>query len=348
MVAACYDIAAGTLDASQSLLGSGSQVYMRGDSLYVLGSRWEETELRNYTESVYTVTEYESGSVTEIYRFDLAEGLSFAASGSIPGALDSQFSADVYEGNLRLVATRDSSFYRVFVDEAYDFRNYQWDENTSATGLYILDASLDVIGSVTDLAQGERVYSARFDGPIAYFTTFRTVDPLFAVDCSDPAAPQVLSALKISGFSEYLHPWTEGRLFGFGYEADEESGRTDGLKMVMFDTSDRTDVRALHTLRLDENYSEALYNHRAFFISPEKNLIGFLAEQQYSVYAYDGDSGFRLLARFDMEDEYNVRGLYIGSDAYIVGMEQMAVLDMEAWGEPLRFPIAPPEDSETY
>ena len=200
-VAGCYDLASG-LTASQSLLGGGSTVYMNGENLYVLGSTWREEELRSYTESVYTVTEYRSGSVTDIYRFDLSGGLSLAASGSIPGSIDSQFSADEWNGNLRVVATRDESAYSIYRDPVFEFENYRYGGSSTGTGLYILDRGLNLVGSVTDLAPDEFVYSARFDGEMAYFSTFRTVDPLFAVDCSDPANPTVLSALKISGFSE--------------------------------------------------------------------------------------------------------------------------------------------------
>ena len=331
VVAGCYDFAGAALEDSQSLLGSGSEVYMKGDSLYVLGSRWEEQELSSYTESVYTVTQYRSGPVTDIFRFDLGEGVALAASGSVPGYADSQFSADEYEGYLRFVATRDESNYRIYEDKTYDFRNYVWDENGSATGLYILDRDLNLVGSITDLAEGEQVYSARFDGPIAYFSTFRSIDPLFAADCSDPANPVILSALKISGFSEYLHPWASDRLFGFGREADEETGRAGGLKLVMFDTSDKTDVFAAHTLELDDRYSEALYNHRAFFIAPEKNIIGFLAGERYYIFSYDEATGFTALGEFDMEGEYNARGLYIGENAYLVGMQRLVALDMDSW-----------------
>ena len=334
-VVGCYDLASGSLTASQSLLGGGSTVYMNGENLYVLGSTWREEELRSYTESVYTVTEYRSGSVTDIYRFDLSGGLSLAASGSIPGSIDSQFSADEWNGNLRVVATRDESAYSIYRDPVFEFENYRYGGSSTGTGLYILDRGLNLVGSVTDLAPDEFVYSARFDGEMAYFSTFRTVDPLFAVDCSDPANPTVLSALKISGFSEYLHAWTPERLFGFGREADESTGRAGGLKLVMFDTSNKADVTARHTLNLDAVYSEALYNHRAFFISPEKNIIGFLGEDDYYIFAYDDDYGFTQLSHFWFDiPEYNVRGLYIGDTAYIVGHEEMMVIDMNTWDAP--------------
>ena len=339
-----YDLKSGSLEAVRSLLGSGDEVYMSGASLYVLGSRWDTEETGTYSESVYTVTSYSNSSATQIFRFDLSGGgLELAAAGEVPGYIDSQFSADEKDGRLRIVTTRSDSSYKIYVDDTYNFHNYKWDEDVTSSGLYVLDAELNLVGSVTGLAEDEYVYSVRFDGDIAYFCTFRSVDPLFTVDLSDPTAPKVLNALKISGFSEYLHRWDDGLLLGFGREADEDSGRTKGLKLVMFDTSDKTDVKAVHTLNLpDVDYSEVLYNHKAFFIVPEKNIIGFLAEGVYYIYAYDAGSGFQQLCTFDFDDDYSwrARGLYIGDWAYIVGTNSLKTVSMTTWSSPATLDIS--------
>ena len=151
---------------------------------------------------------------------------------------------------------------------------------------------------VEDLAENEQIYSARFMGNTAYFVTFRQTDPLFAVDLTDIENPTVLSELKVSGFSEYLHSYGEGLLFGFGIEADEETGRQEGMKLSMFDISDNTNVQEITRLPLDKyNYSEALYNHHALMIQPNKNIIGFEAEgsdrggywKDYLIFTYEND-----------------------------------------------------------
>ena len=58
--------------------------------------------------------------------------------------------------------------------------------------------------------------------------TFRQTDPLFAVDVSDPESPKLLSELKVTGFSEYLHVYGQDLLFGLGMEADEDTGEQQG------------------------------------------------------------------------------------------------------------------------
>ena len=332
VVACVYDMSSAANIASQSMLGSGDTLYMNDSGIYVMGYRWTDEITDTYTESVYTVEVHTNGARTEIIRLD-PEDLRISASGSVPGYMESQFSADAYQGYLRLVTTCNDYTYRVYKDDAYDFENYQWDERETTNGLYILDENLRVVGKVDDLAPGERVYSARFDGDVAYFCTFRSIDPLFAADLSDPTAPKILSALKISGFSEYLHNWNADRLFGLGREVDEENGWAEGLKLVMFDTTDKTNVTVKHTLVIeDADYSEALYDHKAVFIDPVRGYIGFAAEDAYYIYAYDDDAGFQLKYEFDSDDWLgNTRGLRIGEDAYIVSYEQVIVISMTDW-----------------
>ncbi len=341
-----YDMASGARFAEQSVLGCGDKLYMNAGGIYVLGSNWYDNVTKTYKESVYTVEEHESGAETQIIRFSL-DDLKVIASGKVPGSMESQFSADEYQGYLRLVTTRDESSYKVYKDEAYDFENYKWDEGKTSNALYILDDGLQVVGFVEDLAPGERVYSARFDGDIAYFCTFRNMDPLFAADLSDPTAPKILSALKISGFSEYLHNWSENRLFGLGNEADEENGWREGLKLVMFDTSDKANVTVKHTLVLDEaSYSEALYDHKAVFIDPARNYIGFAAENTYYIYSYDDAAGFKLMYQFDSDDWLgNTRGIRVGDNAYITTYNAMNVISMTDWTWVRSLAI---EDGESY
>ena len=332
-VVCAYDLEDGNLAATRSILGGGSTVYMNADALYVAGTRYVEEQSAPYRYSVYTVTDYASKNVTDIVRFDLAEGgLEIAASGTVDGSLYGQFALDAYEGMLRVATTQYTSRWTVYVDEEMDFTNYRWHESGMSNSLFVLDENLDVIGSVTDLAPDEQIYSVRFDGPVAYITTFRLVDPLFAVDLTDPAQPRVLSALKIPGFSQYLHVFGENRLFGLGMDADPETGRTTGMKLTMFDTTDKTDVTVRHELLLGDRYSPALYNHKAILISPEKKLIGFPVDNGYAFYSYNDLTGFtRLLQTDSAEWTYNSRGLYIGDYAYIVSSSDVTVFNIQTF-----------------
>ena len=326
----------GSIGASVSLLGGADTVYMSAEDLYLARSAYVDEESAPRTEAVYTVTDHSWRMQTDITRVSLAGGgLTVLANGSVDGSLLNQFSMDAWNGNLRLVTTLDGYRYTTWEDKERGFVNTVWPEENErgSNALYVLDGELNTVGSLTGLAEDERVYSVRFDGDTGYFVTFRQVDPLFAVDLSDPASPKLLSALKIPGFSEYLHVWGEGRLLGLGRDADPETGRAGGLKLSMFDTSDKTNVTEKHKLLLPGSWSEALYNHKAILVSPEKNVFAFPTESGYAVYGYDDAAGFTQRAELQRtEGEWwygSARGLYAGDFAYVVFETGVWVLDLD-------------------
>ena len=60
---------------------------------------------------------------------------------------------------------------------------------------------IEQVGSVLNLAPGERFQSARFVGKQGYVVIFQQVDPLFTFDLSTPNEPILERELKIPGFS---------------------------------------------------------------------------------------------------------------------------------------------------
>ena len=185
------------------------------DSMAVLGA---EGTYYMSEKNIYVATETDAWRKTKISRYSYEKGtIKYACEKVINGTILNQFSMDEYEGNLRFAAT------------TYD------DNGKTTNGLYIVDSSFKTIGSVSRLAPGERIYSARFMGESVYFVTYRETDPLFLVDVSDPANPVVKDKLKIPGFSDYLHPFGENMLLGIGSIQDKEGNSY--VKLSMFDIS---------------------------------------------------------------------------------------------------------------
>ena len=291
------------------------------------------------TENIYVTNEnYNSGKdtvVTEIAKFHYKDGrITGVAAGSVKGYLNDSFSLNEYDGTLRVVST--------YYDEMWE----EWN------ALYILDEKLQQLSAIEDLAQGETIRSARFFGTTGYFVTFRQTDPLFSVDLSDPENPKVLGELKISGFSSYLHFYGENLLLGIGYEADENTGSTTGLKLSMFDISDPANVKEVsRTVLPGMTWCPAIEGYKSILVDPDKNLIGFYCDKRYFVYSYDETGGFtrKLLCDF-YGDEFlgvsdqseqgtsgiaatvdydNMRGLYIGDYLYLAGNDFVAAYDMK-------------------
>jgi hypothetical protein len=155
---------------------------------------------------------------------------------------------------------------------------------------------MEIVGSVEDLAPGERIYSARFIGDRAYLVTFKKVDPFYVIDLSDPMDPEVLGFLKIPGYSDYLHPFDEDHVIGVGKWTEEsDSGNFawyQGVKISVFDVSDVSNpVESANIILGDRGTdSYALRDHKAFLFDKEKGILVIpvsLAKIDES--KYDGD-----------------------------------------------------------
>ena len=285
--------------SSKAIVSGAADFYMSSDNLFICNNNWNDGK-----------------SSTEILRFACEDGeITAGAMCELPGFLNDTFSLDEYQGYLRVLLTEDS--------------------NGESNSLYILDADMQVTGAIRDLADGETIRSARFMGTMAYFVTFRQTDPLFCADLSDPDNPQILSELKLTGFSSYLHPYGDHLLLGVGYEAEEETGSQTGVKLSMFDISDPSQVAELDKYVIKgASYLPSDYNYKAILADGEKNLIGFVCDGEYLVFSYDEEKGFQNLLTYTMSDwEYwdgdaSCRGVYAGDEFYIIDQDEVLCFDM--------------------
>ncbi|MAG50073.1 hypothetical protein CL621_00335 [archaeon] len=202
---------------------------------------------------------------TAIYKIGVdGFDIDYKGAGKVPGRILNQFSMDEYDGNFRIATTTGQ------VSRS--------ERMTSLNHLYILDEDLEIMGKVEDLAPGERIYSARFMGKRAYIVTFKKVDPLFVIDVSDPEEPEVLGYLKITGYSDYLHPYDENHIIGIGKETrggGEQFSWYQGVKISLFDVSDVENPIEKAKIEIGDRGTDsyALHDHHAFLFDREKNLL---------------------------------------------------------------------------
>ncbi len=248
------------------IVGNSENIYSSRDNLYLASTNYDSD---NYY--------YDwNNAKTLVHRFSLDGGeLEYADSGKVPGTILNQFSMDEYDDHFR-IATTEGSF---------------WSEAPSSNNLYVLNMDLDVTGSVERLAPGETIYSTRFMGDTGYIVTFKKIDPLFVLDLSDPYNPIVKGELKIPGYSDYLHPFGDDYLIGFGKDAEdpeeEETWLRDmdfawyqGMKISLFDVSDLENPIQVDSVGIGDRgtESELLYNHKALMFDEAKGLIAFPIE----------------------------------------------------------------------
>lgn len=267
--------------------------------------------------------EYVAGTqTTQISKFSYRKGiLNAVAAGSVKGTVEDTFAISEKNGYLRILTT-DWTHERV-------------------NQLYILDGELHLKGKIDDIAEGESIYAARYIGDVAYFITYRNMDPLFVADLSDATKPKLLGSVEISGFSDYIQGYGDNKILGIGYETDEYSIR-EGAKLVMFDVSDPMNPVIQGTKVLPKvDDVPGTYYYKGILADEGRNLIGFMCVSysgdylhRYVVYKWnEEESCFENLLAQDIDDNYmyesNIRGLYAGDTFYVLEEDKIISFDMD-------------------
>ena len=257
--------------------GTG-EIYVSADAIYLLDQTWSDR------------------SQTDIHKLslDVDGGVSWTASGTVSGHVLNQFSVDEHDGYLRVATTS----------------NWWGGDNN----LYVLaqdGEQLEVVGSVEGLAPGERIYSARFDGERGFVVTYRKVDPLFVFDLSDPTNPEVLGALKVSGYSNYLQLIDENHLLGIGREANG-GGLFQEMQVSLFDISDFDNPTLLHRYAFEGGRNQWSPIMADAWSLGTHHAVGYFASKQTLVMpVYDGDGSWWSWAHEGQTSQVSMRVLDI-------------------------------------
>ncbi|RIK70744.1 MAG: hypothetical protein DCC67_20590, partial [Planctomycetota bacterium] len=198
----------------------------------------------------------EDGAVTRIAKFDwdpASGGIEFVAVGDVAGSIINQFSADEHDGYVRIATTISNQ------------GSGSW-SGRAENALFVLREDggvLEPVGSLQNLALDETMRSIRFMGERAFLTTARTIDPLFAVDLSDPADPRAIGHLTLPGFSTYMQMIDETHLLTVGQNTP--TGFGGPTQVALFDVSDLAQPRRIDEYTFQRfSTSEAQVDHHAF------------------------------------------------------------------------------------
>ena len=275
-----------TFDVSADAFGTGDPVSIAADGDTVYG-----TTSSLYVASGAMVVPWGAGGTnvrtsgstqdTQIYRFDVSQPgpPRYVASGAVPGYLLNQYAMSEWNGYLRVATTTGTSWAVADgappVPSETSGTSGSSGAQPSSSAVYELTTSapvMRIVGSVAGLGSMERIYAVRFMGPVGYVVTFRQTDPLYTLDLSDPAHPQVVGALALTGYSAYLHPVSTTRLIGVGQNADSV-GHVLGAQVSLFDVSDLAKPSRLATFALASSVSAAGMDPHAFLYWPADQLV---------------------------------------------------------------------------
>ncbi|MFH0853705.1 MAG: beta-propeller domain-containing protein [bacterium] len=278
-----------------------------------LGSLDDDEQLRVENELQNRLTTYYADNLrklerTGIVKIDL-DDLSVSASGEVPGQPLNQFALDEYNGNLRIATTTGG-------------RSSSFGGSESANDVYVLSSNLDIIGSVLNLGlEGESIYGVRFIEDEAYVVTFRQTDPFYVLDLSNPTQPRQRGELKIPGYSSYLHPLADNLILGVGKESSQ-------VKLSLFDVTDPDNPIEKSKYTLDEYWTEVLDTHQAFLQDAKYKVFFMPGSRGGYVFSYDNDTLelTKTVAGFAAK-----RALYLNDYLYILGNDELTVLDEKTW-----------------
>ncbi|MCQ2492456.1 MAG: beta-propeller domain-containing protein [Lachnospiraceae bacterium] len=229
---------------TKAIVGAGSEVYCNQDNMYLTASHYD------YKKDLITST---------ILKIKLGKEVEFVASAKLKGEIHNQYSLDEKDGYLRVAITETS-------DQGKDICN-----------LYVLDENLKTVGELKKIAVDESIKAVRYLGNVAYVITYEETDPLFCIDLKNPKNPKILGSVKISGFSSVLMPIGEDQVLGIGYYTQNEDYTDlevqEGVKLVLFDTSDKKHPKVLDTKVYKDCYSEAQYSAKNVVLYGDDYLI---------------------------------------------------------------------------
>ena len=303
---AMFDIHAGVagIDSTSSVYGLSGEIYASQDALYVAAT--------DYSFAISPIASTTSGPLTTLYKFDLSTaGSQLVATGTVDGTIINKFAMDDHEGYFRIATTSNP-----------------WQANRSSN-VFILEQQGDRLvtaSSLTGLSPTESIQAARFVGDHVYLSTFLLIDPLLAIDLSDPLAPVVTGELEVPGFSSYLQQWGDF-LVSIGQDADPQTGMITGLQLSLFDVSgDQPTLVDTHKIGLGawDAYSQAQWDHHAFSLFTEEGILAIPVSRwltnsehvtELQVFQLDAQTGFELLGSIEHESEV-LRSLQIGDQLF--------------------------------
>lgn len=262
---------------------------------------------------------YNSMNIAYVDISDSGGAIRKRGSFDVQGRIQDEFKMD-YSGGYFRVCTYDS-------DEG------------GLSRLYVIDVTDPDVpreaGSV-ELGRGEQLFATRFDGNRAYMVTFERKDPLWLIDLSDPAAPQIKGELIVPGWSTYIQPMGD-HLVALGVD------NTNGwrVSVSLFDVADPDQPALTERVSFGEsdgwNWTVAYQDVKSFTVLEDMGLILLpYTTSSYSDGRYRIENRLQLIdyspsdldARGWVTQKGNVlRGRTFSDRLFSVSTEELQVID---------------------
>lgn len=282
------DLATEEVDMEVLLGDNGYNLYVSHDNIYLVGNIYYFVPMADVLDFEEPVAE----TKTAIQKVSIdGNDVEYVTTGTVLGYTLNQFSMDEHNGYLRIATTTG------------------WWGDDINNRVFILDEDLEEVARIEGLGKpGETIRSVRFVGDYGYVVTFEQTDPFYVINLSDPENPFTEGELEIPGFSTYLQPLGANYMLGIGF-GDSEGG-TNGLKISIYDISDKTNpvVFAEDIFDYSEfvwGWSSATYNHKDLLVDLGKGIIAL----PFQTSNWSSTTGYRYTSGILVYDFNEITGL---------------------------------------
>ncbi len=221
---------------------------------------------RTMSDETDAYTEYAAVACTELYRFDYdASGLRLAASAVVNGVLSEDNAIAKTDTGYMIFSEQIGSYYN-----QYESGELVTTQELSGGLVCLLDDSLTCTAKLDALLDGSAVTwagaasdSLLISGESASYTADAATLTISGETVGDPLDADV------------LFPWKDG---GFAAFRQDEAGQ---MTLALYDASlTKTAERTFGS-----DFSRTLENLASYIALPEKNLLGFAADDSYCLYS---------------------------------------------------------------
>ena len=243
-------------------------VYAVPGCIFLTDTRPVSAESRRMSDDMGSYTEYAELVCTDLFRFDYdASGIRLGSFGIVSGVLPEKSAITPFGSGYVCVSEVSGSYLRMYEGKGEPVPAAE----KSGSTLYMLDASLAVTAHLSELPDGSGIIWAGFtpDAVLlsgekgSYIADFSVPGSITASSSGDAIAADALLPWKNSGVAAFRHA-AAGQMILSLYDAS--------LKK----TAERT---------FGSDYSSTLESLQSYIVLPEKNLLGFAADDSYCLYA---------------------------------------------------------------
>lgn len=265
-------------------------VYPVPGGLFLTDTRSVSAESRRMSDSVGDYTEYVELLCTDLFRFDFdASGIRPAASGVVSGLLPEKSAIAPFGSGYVCLSEVSGSYINMYVGKGGPAPAAEH----TGSALYTLDAALTVTAKLSALPNGDSILWAGFTSETVLLSGENG-------SCTaDLSVPGTITAVPGGDaiLADALLPWKNGGYAAFRHESAGQ------MALALYDSS----LKKTAERTFGSDYSSTLESLQSYIVLPEKNLLGFAADDSYCLYAENNGEIEYCLSVFLTDWAWNAR-----------------------------------------